>query len=89
MTDREHAKLLEDFANDTIFCRNGDITVSISPHSVSFYPGGKKEKGFRHEDAILLDQYIHGARAFLYFLERNKKYKISVVDKKKKKGNHA
>ena len=93
MNDREHDQLIEDFANDSVFCRHGDIKVTISPGSTSFTPGtnvfGVKGEGFRHEDAVLLDQWIHGARAFLYFLERdNPKYAIRKLRSKRndKKG---
>ena len=69
MTDEQHYKFLEDFANDHSIAIGGNIKVNCSPHHTSLKPYDEL-KGCKIEDANYLHEQIRGAESFLFWLRR-------------------
>lgn len=70
LTDKEHAQLLEDFANDHSLAIGGNIQVTKTEHSEGYAPR-EGYGGFKFEDGHLLSSILQGATHFLYYLRRN------------------
>ena len=69
LTDEQHYKLLEEFANQHSIVVGGNIKVSANIHSICFKPIDKS-KGMRYEDTQYLDSVIRGANQFIFFMRR-------------------
>lgn len=70
ITDDQHYKFLQDFANDHSIVIGGDMKVTCSINHISI-EALDREKGCKIEDSNFLHDQIRGAEAFLYWLRRN------------------
>lgn len=88
MTDEQHYKLIEDFANNHSVAIGGRIKVAISSYSTSMNPVNENE-GMKFEDINYLSDQISGASSFLFWLRRND-FVIRKAEKngKSKRGVH-
>lgn len=77
MTDEQHYKLVENFANDHTLAE--DIICTHTSFHTSYK--SKSNKGARYDDCCLLKSLVDGADAFMFYLRRNG-YKI-IKSKKK------
>ena len=77
MTDEQHYKLVEDFANDHTLAE--EIIVTHTSFHTSYK--SKNNNGAKYDDCMLLGRLVDGANTFMYYLRRNG-YKIIKTKKK-------
>jgi hypothetical protein len=71
MTESRLYSLLQQFASEHSTAIGGNIRVEITPGSVRFVPKSGFS-GMKYEDTEFLSEQIRGAKAFLYWLWRQK-----------------
>ena len=79
MTDEQHYKLVEDFANAHSVSKD-TIEVTHTAHHTQYK--AIPNSGAHYEDVVYLSQQVSGADAFVFWLRRNG---YDIIKKNKKK----